>query len=79
MLDQDTARALLAIADRAHAPSRSSATATSCPPSAAAASSTSPPAGRHPRRTTTLETVHRFTDPDYADLSLLMRTGERSW
>ncbi len=25
----------------------------------------------------TLETVHRFTDPDYADLSLLMRTGER--
>ena len=25
-----------------------------------------------------LETVHRFTDPDYADLSLLMRTGERS-
>jgi len=25
-----------------------------------------------------LEAVHRFTDPTYADLSLLMRTGERS-
>jgi exodeoxyribonuclease V alpha subunit len=25
-----------------------------------------------------LEAVHRFADPDYADLSLLMRTGERA-
>ena len=30
-----------------------------------------------PEARLTLETVHRFTDPEYADLSLLMRTGER--
>ena len=53
-------------------------TGTSSPPSAAAAYSTTPPAGHDPRPASTLETVHRFTDPEYADLSLLMRTGERS-
>ncbi|GAB3652926.1 hypothetical protein GCM10027596_02660 [Nocardioides korecus] len=26
----------------------------------------------------TLDTVHRFTDPEYAELTLLMRTGERA-
>jgi hypothetical protein len=31
-----------------------------------------------PGSTLTLDAVHRFTDPDYADLTLLMRTGERS-
>ena len=59
-------------------PSRSSATATSCRPSAAAASSTSPHAGCRPAAHHELESVHRFSDPAYADLSLLMRTGERS-
>ena len=50
-----------------------------------------PAAGRRPRRRPRprrtlgapaahhgLESVHRFSDPTYADLSLLMRTGERS-
>lgn len=30
----------------------------------------------HPTAVVTLETVHRFTDPDYAALSLPMRTGD---
>ena len=42
------------------------------------ASSTWPPAGHPTEAHLTLETIHRFADPDYADLSLLMRTGERS-
>ena len=55
--------------------SPSSATGTSCPPSAAAASSTTPPPGRTPPPCVDLDRVHRFTDPDYADLTLAMRTG----
>ena len=31
----------------------------------------------HPDNQVTLEAVHRFSDPGYADLTLLMRTGER--
>ena len=50
MLDQDTARALLTIADETRSPDRvRSATGTSSPPSAAAASSTTPPAGVVPK------------------------------
>jgi exodeoxyribonuclease V alpha subunit len=30
----------------------------------------------HPTAVVTLETIHRFTDPDYAALSLQMRTGD---
>ncbi len=41
-----------------------------------AASSTSPPWATPEEACLTLETVHRFADPDYADLSLLMRTGQ---
>ncbi len=49
MLDQDTAHALLTIADEAGAPgSRSSVTGTSSPPSDAAASWTTRPAGPAP-------------------------------
>jgi hypothetical protein len=32
-------------------------------------------AGAHPSSVLTMERVHRFTDPDYADLSLRMRDG----
>jgi conjugative relaxase-like TrwC/TraI family protein len=32
----------------------------------------------HPTAVVTLETVHRFTDPDYADLSVQMRASEDS-
>ena len=73
MLDQDTARALLTSPTRPAPASRSSVTGTSSPPSAAAASSTSPP-GAHPSAWSSLEGVHRFTDPEYADLTLRMRT-----
>ena len=50
-----------------------SATATSSPPSAAEASSTTPPRSLPPTRLS-LDVVHRFEDPEYAELSLLMRT-----
>ena len=49
MLDQDTARAILTLADETGPGSRWWVTGTSSPPSAAAASSTSPPAGPDPR------------------------------
>ena len=77
MLDQDTARALLTIADETGArvalvgdrhqlarrrPRRRPRPRRRC---------------AHPTAVVTLETVHRFTDPDYADLTLRMRTGER--
>ncbi len=32
----------------------------------------------HPDNQVTLDAVHRFTDPEYADLTLLMRTGQES-
>ena len=50
MLDQDTAGALLTVADETGPGSRWWVTGISSPRSAAAASSTSPPAGPHPRR-----------------------------
>ena len=52
-------------------------TGTSSPPSDAAASSTWPPAGPRPETVVSLDVVHRFTDPQYAELSLAMRTGVR--
>ena len=61
MLDQDTARALLTVADETGRGSRWSGTGTSCPRSAAAASSTSPPARSTPAAHLTLDAVHRFT------------------
>lgn len=78
MLDQDTARALFAIADRAHAVvallgDRHQLPAVGRGGVLDLAARWVQPAGHHE-----LESVHRFTDPGYADLSLLMRTGERS-
>lgn len=78
MLDQDTARALLAIADRAHATVALLGDRHQLPAVGRggvldlAARWVRPPAHHE------LESVHRFSDPAYADLSLLMRTGERS-
>jgi exodeoxyribonuclease V alpha subunit len=77
MLDQDTARALFAIADRAHATvallgDRHQLPAVGRGGVFDLAARWLPPAGHHE-----LESVHRFSDPVYADLSLLMRTGER--
>ena len=78
MLDQDTARALFAIADRAHATlallgDRHQLPAVGRGGVLDLAARWVSPAAHHE-----LESVHRFTDPAYADLSLLMRTGERS-
>ena len=78
MLDQDTARALFAIADRAHARvallgDRHQLPAVGRGGVLDLAARWVRPAGRYE-----LESVHRFADPAYADLSLLMRTGERS-
>ncbi len=78
MLDQDTARALFAIADRAHARvallgDRHQLPAVGRGGVLDLTARWVRPAGHHE-----LESVHRFADPAYADLSLLMRTGERS-
>ncbi|WP_245916740.1 MobF family relaxase [Nocardioides gansuensis] len=77
MLDQDTARALFAIADRAHATvallgDRHQLPAVGRGGVLDLAARWVSPAGH-----LELESVHRFSDPAYADLSLLMRTGER--
>ena len=78
MLDQDTARALFAIADRAHATvallgDRHQLPAVGRGGVLDLATRWVAPGAHHE-----LESVHRFADPAYADLSLLMRTSERS-
>jgi ATP-dependent exoDNAse (exonuclease V) alpha subunit len=77
MLDQDTARALFAIADQAHATvallgDRHQLPAVGRGGVLHLAAHWVQPEAHHE-----LESVHRFTDPTYADLSLLMRSGER--
>ncbi|CAB4958982.1 unannotated protein [freshwater metagenome] len=78
MLDQDTARALLAIADRAHATVALLGDRHQLP--AVGRGGVLDLAARwvSPAAHLELESVHRFSDPAYADLSLLMRSGERS-
>lgn len=77
MLDQDTARALFAIADRAHATIALLGDRHQLP--AVGRGGVLDLAARwvRPEAHLELESVHRFTDPAYADLSLLMRGGER--
>ena len=74
MLDQDTALALLTIADERTRPSR----ADRRPPPAPRGRPRGRARPRHrapqPDARLTLDVVHRFEDPEYADLSLLMRT-----
>ncbi|HEX5087218.1 MAG TPA: AAA family ATPase, partial [Nocardioides sp.] len=77
MLDQDAARALLTIGDETGAQvvlmgDRHQLPAVGRGGVLDLAARWVPPGAQH-----TLETVHRFTDPDYAALTLLMRTGER--
>ena len=76
MLDQDTARALFAIADRANARVALLGDRHQLP--AVGRGGVLDLAARwvSPAAHLELESVHRFTDPAYADLSLLMRTGE---
>lgn len=77
MLDQDTARALLAIADRAHAIVALLGDRHQLP--AVGRGGVLDLAARwvRPEAHHELESVHRFSDLAYAELSLLMRTGER--
>ena len=76
MLDQDTARALLTVADEAGARvglvgDRHQLPAVGRGGVLDLAARWTPPDAR-----LTLETVQRFTDPAYADLTLVMRTGK---
>jgi exodeoxyribonuclease V alpha subunit len=78
MLDQDTALALLKIAQENHARvafvgDRHQLPAVGRGGVLDLAATCAGPRGRW-----SLETVHRFSDPEYADLSLLMRSGDRA-
>jgi len=77
MLDQDTARALLDVADKAHATVAFLGDRHQLP--AVGRGGVLDLAARWVRAEAhlELESVHRFSDPAYADLSLLMRAGER--
>jgi hypothetical protein len=78
MLDQDTARALFAIADRAHAVVALLGDRHQLP--AVGRGGVLDLAARWvlPEAHHELDSVHRFSDPAYAELSLLMRSGERA-
>ena len=76
MLDQDTARALLAIADETGARVALVGDRHQLPAVGRGGVLDHAVTWAHPTAVVTLETVHRFTDPDYAAISLRMRTGE---
>ena len=76
MLDQDTARALLTIADETGARVALVGDRHQLPAVGRGGVLDHAVAWAHPTAVVTLEKVHRFTDPDYAALSLRMRTGE---
>ncbi len=78
MLDQDTAHAVLTIADEAGA--RISFVGDRHQLPAVGRGGVLDHAARWTSPDTSLEldTVHRFSDPEYADLTLLMRTGQRA-
>ena len=78
MLDQDVARALLTIADESYARVAFVGDRHQLP--AVGRGGVLDHAARWalPDARLELETVHRFTDPEYAALTLLMRTGQSS-
>ena len=77
MLDQDTARALLELADATRAGVTLIGDRHQLP--AVGRGGVLDLAARYaPDRVVELEGVRRFTDPEYADLSLRMRRGERT-
>ncbi|HEY0951708.1 MobF family relaxase [Nocardioides sp.] len=75
MLDQDTARALLTIADEAGARVALVGDRHQLPAVGRGGVLDHALAWAHPTAVVSLENVHRFTDPDYAALSLTMRKG----
>jgi conjugative relaxase-like TrwC/TraI family protein len=76
MLDQDTARALLTIADETGARVGLVGDRHQLPAVGRGGVLDHAVAWAHPTAVVRLERVHRFTDPDYADLSVKMRSGE---
>jgi len=76
MLDQDTARALLTIADEAEARVALVGDRHQLPAVGRGGVLDHALAWAHPAAVVSLENVHRFTDPGYAALSLRMRTGD---
>ena len=78
MLDQDTARALLAIADETHARVAFMGDRHQLPAVGRGGVLDLASRWAPPDACLTLDTIHRFADPAYAELSVLMRTGERS-
>ena len=76
MLDQDTARALLTIADETGARVAFVGDRHQLPAVGRGGVLDHAVAFAHPTAVVTLEKVHRFTDPAYAALSLRMRTGD---
>ena len=78
MLDQDTARALLNIADVNQARIAFVGDRHQLPAVGRGGVLDHGARWARPEARLALETVHRFADPEYAELSLLMRTGERA-
>lgn len=76
MLDQDTARALLTIADETGARMALVGDRHQLPAVGRGGLLDHAVAWAHPTAVGTLETVHRFSDPNYAALSLKMRRGD---
>ncbi|MBC7550167.1 MAG: AAA family ATPase, partial [Cellulomonas sp.] len=76
MLDQDTARALLTIADETGARVALVGDRHQLPAVGRGGVLDHAVAWAHPTAVVTLARVHRFTDPDYAALSLRMRHGD---
>src|SRR5690349_24575046 len=76
MLDQDTARALLTIADETGARVALVGDRHQLPAVGRGGLLDHAVTWAHPTAVVTLEKVHRFPDPDYAALSLKMRNGE---
>lgn len=77
MLDQDTARALFAIADHAHARVALVGDRHQLPAVGRGGILDLANRWTPPEACLDLDGVHRFADAEYADLSLLMRAGER--
>jgi len=77
MLDQDTARALLTIADETGANVTLLGDRHQLPAVGRGGVLDLASRAAGPFERLTLDTVHRFTDPTYADLTKRMRTGER--
>jgi conjugative relaxase-like TrwC/TraI family protein len=76
MLDQDTARSLLTIADETGARIALVGDRHQLPAVGRGGLLDHAVAWAHPSAVVTLEKVHRFVDPDYAALSLKMRKGD---